>query len=579
MRVRKSVSALAVALIAVVSALVALPSASAATMETQAANRIYSLINNHRAEAGLAPLAWNPQISAVAQDWTEGSAVTAELAGAYTFHHNGSLPAGYPAGSEGWSENIVWNFNVDQAFSWWVNSGPHNANMLNPSFTDVGIGAVRLTAGPDSGAYMITADFGTYPAGSGGGLPVVSEADRIAAEKAEAEKAQKAEADRIAAEKAAAEKAQKAEADRIAAEKAAEKAEAERVAKAAADKAAAEKAGAERVAKAAADKAAADKAAADKAAADKAAADKAAADKAAADKAAADKAAADKAAEDKAASDKAAADKAAAQKAEADRVAKAAADKAAADKAAAEKAEADRVAAEQAAAAKEGQVVSPAPTETRPAPSQSPANDAAADAASQPEVEEVAESAEEPAAAGNAASRPEAPATKPLADPTDPAVLTDSARGGFAAVAHGSLLTLKGLTPNSSYRVVLHSTPVDLGLMTADSQGVIALEIPAELPAGNHRVALSSNGEFAGWQAFSVEAPVTVLGSAATAATPDAQALPEGTSAAVSAANEESQLAATGLNSWQLLTAVLGALLVMAGTAAILTVRRRTLQG
>ena len=509
MRVRKSVSALAVALIAVVSALVALPSASAATTETQAANRIYSLINSHRADSGLAPLAWNPQISAVAQDWTAGSAVTAELAGAYTFDHNGRLPAGYPAGTQGWSENIVWNNNVDQAFSWWVGSPAHNANMLNPSFTDVGIGAVRLTAGPNSGSYLITADFGAYPAGSGGGLPIVSDAE-------------KAEAERIAAEKAAAEKA----------------------AKAAADKAAADKAEADRVAKAAADKAAAEKAAADKAAAGKAA----------------QNSEVDKAAAEKAAAEKAAAERIAAEKATADKAERVAAEKAAADKAAA-KAEADRVAAEQATAEKERQATSPVPAKTPAAPSESPANNEPA-AATQPEVEQ---SGKEPVVEA-----------APAADPMDPAVLTDSARGSFAAAAHGSLLTLKGLTPNASYRVVLHSTPVDLGLMTADSQGMIALEIPAELPAGNHRVALSSNGEFAGWQAFSVEAPVTVLGSAATAATADTQGQPHGTAAAAGAA--EGQLAATGLNSWQLMTALLGALLVVAGTAAVVAVRRRTVQ-
>ncbi|MDN3903667.1 CAP domain-containing protein [Arthrobacter sp. YD2] len=547
MRVRKSVSALAVALIAVVSALVALPSASAATTETQAANRIYSLINSHRADSGLAPLAWNPQISAVAQDWTAGSAVTAELAGAYTFDHNGRLPAGYPAGTQGWSENIVWNNNVDQAFSWWVGSPAHNANMLNPSFTDVGIGAVRLTAGPNSGSYLITADFGAYPAGSGGGLPIVSDAE-------------KAEAERSAAEKAAAEKAAKAAADKAAADKA----EADRVAKAEAD----------RVAKAAADKAAAEKAAADKAEADrvaKAAADKAAAEKAAADKAAAgkaaqnsevDKAAAEKAAAEKAAAEKAAAERIAAEKATADKAERVAAEKAAAEKAAA-KAEADRVAAEQAAAEKERQATSPVPATTPAAPSESRANSEPA-AATQPEVEE---SAKEPVVEA-----------APAADPMDPAVLNDSARGSFAAAAHGSLLTLKGLTPNASYRVVLHSTPVDLGLMTADSQGMIALEIPAELPAGNHRVALSSNGEFAGWQAFSVEAPVTVLGSAATAATADTQGQPHGTPAAAGAGDAEGQLAATGLNSWQLMTALLGALLVVAGTAAVVAVRRRTVQ-
>ena len=525
MRLRKSVSALAVALITVVSALVALPSASAATSEAAAANRIYSLINSYRANSGLAPLAWNSQIGAVAQNWTAGSATTAELAGAYSFGHNGSLPAGYPAGSQGWSENIVWNYDVDQAFYWWVNSAPHNANMLNASFTDIGIGAVRLTAGPNSGAYMITADFAKYPAGMGGGQPAVDDA---------------------------------------------------------AEKAAAEKAAAEKAAKEAAEKAAADKAAADKAAADKAAADKAAAEKAAADKAAADKVAADKAAADKVAADKAAADKAAADRAAAD---KAAADKAAADKAAAEKAAADKAAAEKAEP-----VIVPAAPETPAAPVPTPDTDVPVPGATQPPAETVEEPAAEPvpseavnpapeqadpAAAKKPAAEKKPVATAPVADPADATALTEATLGGFEATAHGSLLTLSGLTPNASYRVVLHSTPMDLGTLTADAQGTLAIEVPADLPAGDHRVALS-NGSFTGWQPFSVEAPVTVLGSAVDSGT-DAGAA---TAATVTGAagTADGQLAATGLASWQLLTALLGALFVAAGTAAVVVVRRRDAQ-
>jgi hypothetical protein len=97
-------------------------------------------------------------------------------------------------------------------------------------------------------------------------MAIIADGERIAIEKAAAEKAatEKAEAERIAAEKTATEKA---EAERIAAEKAAtEKAEAERIA---AEKAATEKAEAERIA---AEKAATEKAEAEHIAAEKAAA-------------------------------------------------------------------------------------------------------------------------------------------------------------------------------------------------------------------------------------------------------------------------------------------------------------------
>ncbi|UWX96595.1 CAP domain-containing protein [Arthrobacter zhaoxinii] len=577
MRVRKPVSALAVALITVVSALVALPTASAATSEAQTAGRMFSLINNYRAESGLAPLAWNPQIGSVAQEWTAGSAVGAESAGAYTYGHNPTLPAGYPAGSQGWSENIVWNYDVDQAFYWWVNSGPHNMNMLNPSFTDVGIGAVRLTAGPNEGAYLITADFGRYP-GSGGGQPVAPAPQPVvddAAEKAKQEAAAREESERVAAEKAAAEKAA---ADNAAAEKAAaEKAEA--------DRAAAEKAEADR---AAAEKAEADRAAAEKAAAEKDAADKAGADTGAAEKAAAEKAEADKAAETAAAA-KAEADRAAAEKAAAETVAaeKAAAETAAAAKAQADRAAAEKAAAEEAAAEKNQPIVEPAAPAETDAPVEVPApvvdETVSEPAPAQLPTANVDEKAGEDAAdakpATDAAPVKAAPKAPAAIDQWNEANLTEANRGGFVATPRGSLLTLSGLEPNAAYRVVLHSNAIDLGTMTADSAGNLAVDVPADLPAGDHRVALTLGAEFVGWQSFSVEESVTVLGAAAGTETGlEADAPTAEVSAAMPAGVAGGELAATGLASWQLLTAVLGSLLVVAGTAAVVMAQRRTRQ-
>ncbi|MCQ1999573.1 CAP domain-containing protein [Arthrobacter zhaoxinii] len=572
MRVRKPVSALAVALITVVSALVALPTASAATSEAQTAGRMFSLINNYRAESGLAPLAWNPQIGSVAQEWTAGSAVGAESAGAYTYGHNPTLPAGYPAGLQGWSENIVWNYDVDQAFYWWVNSGPHNMNMLNPSFTDVGIGAVRLTAGPNEGAYLITADFGTYP-GSGGGQPVAPAPQPVvddAAEKAKQEAAAREESERVAVEKAAAEKAA---ADNAAAEKAE------------ADRAAAEKAAADN---AAAEKAEADRAAAERAAAEKDAADKAGADTGAAEKAAAEKAEADRAAESAAAA-KADADRAAAEKAAAETAAaeKAAAETAAAAKAQADNAAAEKAAAEEAAAEKNQPIVEPAaPAETdapvevptpvvdetvsEPAPAQLPTANV---------DEKAGEDTVESKPATDAAAVKAAPKAPAAIDPWNDANLTEANRGGFVATPRGSFLTLSGLEPNAAYRVVLHSNAIDLGTMTADSAGILAVDVPADLPAGDHRVALTLGTEFVGWQSFSIEESVTVLGAAAGTETGLEAAAPTAeVSAAMPTGVAGGELAATGLASWQLLTAVLGSLLVVAGTAAVVMAQRRTRQ-
>ena len=163
--------------------------------------------------------------------------------------------------------------------------------------------------------------------------PSTEEADRLAVEAAE-----KAEADRLAAEAA--------EADRLAAE-AAEQAEADRLAAEAAeaDRLAAEKAEADRLAAEAAEKAEADRLAVEAAEADRLAAEKAEADRLAAEQEEADRLAAEAA--EQAEADRLAVE--AAEQAEADRIAAEAAEQAEADRLeaeAAEQAEADRLEAE-----------------------------------------------------------------------------------------------------------------------------------------------------------------------------------------------------------------------------------------
>jgi uncharacterized protein YkwD len=40
-----------------------------------------------------------------------------------------------------WGENVFWgSSSADVAFDWWKNSPTHNANMLKPEFTQIGVG-------------------------------------------------------------------------------------------------------------------------------------------------------------------------------------------------------------------------------------------------------------------------------------------------------------------------------------------------------------------------------------------------------------------------------------------------------
>lgn len=155
-----------------------------------------------------------------------------------------------------------------------------------------------------------------------------------------------------------------------------------------------------------------------------------------------------------------------------------------------------------------------------------------------------------------------APAVRTDLSTSDPAALTPETRGIFEASASGSLLVVSGLTPGEQYQVFLHSTPVKVGTFTVDSSGTLPLTIPAQLEAGDHRVALySMDGTLAGWQSFSIQPAVTVLGAPAASVQTAAATLPN-----------------TGVGTAQLLLAAAGVLMVLSGAAALYSLRLRSRQ-
>ncbi len=139
---------------------------------------------------------------------------------------------------------------------------------------------------------------------------------------------------------------------------------------------------------------------------------------------------------------------------------------------------------------------------------------------------------------------PEAPVTPPAASPSPaPAVVAEPS----IAPGRTQTVTLSGFGPGEEVRGVLHSTPVDLGTVTADAQGraTFTFTIPAGLESGVHDVTMT--GLSSGFSA-SVEFAVT------------------------SAPGSE-RLAYTGADVAPLLG--LGGLLVAAGGAVLVASRRR----
>ncbi len=100
-------------------------------------------INRARMNAGLPPLALHPLLNQAAQNHVNDMIAT------YTYSHTGSdgsdvgtrvARTGYVA--NGWTgENWVAQGDAANALSWWLNSSVHRANILNPNWTELGIGS------------------------------------------------------------------------------------------------------------------------------------------------------------------------------------------------------------------------------------------------------------------------------------------------------------------------------------------------------------------------------------------------------------------------------------------------------
>jgi hypothetical protein len=128
-------------------------------------------INQIRASRGLGTLAVNGQLTAVARSWSQ------QMAGDGTLAHNPNL------GSQvsGWrtlGENVGTgsdNASIEAAFE---NSPHHFENMVDPSFTEIGVGVVQ----DSSGTYWVTEDY-EQPKNAPAAAPAPKAAPRSAAPK------------------------------------------------------------------------------------------------------------------------------------------------------------------------------------------------------------------------------------------------------------------------------------------------------------------------------------------------------------------------------------------------------------
>lgn len=124
---------------ALVAVLLALLVLVAVSCDSAKANTDYAMVNGVRARSGLAPLARSAELDAKA------SAHAAAMASSGTLYHS-MLSAGVSPGWRALGENVAYASSVELAQQNLEASAPHLANMLNPAFTEVGIG-VRTVNG------------------------------------------------------------------------------------------------------------------------------------------------------------------------------------------------------------------------------------------------------------------------------------------------------------------------------------------------------------------------------------------------------------------------------------------------
>ncbi|MEV7972181.1 CAP domain-containing protein [Cellulomonas sp. NPDC089187] len=109
--------------------------------------------NALRATESKPALVRNSAMDAVAAAWATHMATTGQFA------HNPNYATQIPAGWRSAGENIAWNsYDPVALYTQWENSPGHRANMVNSSFTDIGIGVVQY-----NGRFYGVQVFAGYP--------------------------------------------------------------------------------------------------------------------------------------------------------------------------------------------------------------------------------------------------------------------------------------------------------------------------------------------------------------------------------------------------------------------------------
>lgn len=115
--------------------------AAAQGHDADAESTFIALVNEVRAEAGVAPLAVDSQLRGLARAWT-AEMHAGNCGGDAHICHAGSLSAGVTHEWAKLGENVGTGPNVDSVTEAFINSPGHYANILDPEFTHIGVGVM-----------------------------------------------------------------------------------------------------------------------------------------------------------------------------------------------------------------------------------------------------------------------------------------------------------------------------------------------------------------------------------------------------------------------------------------------------
>ncbi len=119
------------------------PSPSPATVRAAYDARVVTLVNAARRAAGRKPLALSACADRYADQWSAHMASTGAFA-----HRTDLRRVMTTCAARGVGENIAYgNLTADQLMALWMGSPGHRANILDPTYTHLGVGTSLTSAG------------------------------------------------------------------------------------------------------------------------------------------------------------------------------------------------------------------------------------------------------------------------------------------------------------------------------------------------------------------------------------------------------------------------------------------------